>query len=212
MNRTIIFDFDGTIADSLPIILKIYTHVLPGGPQITKELFHLLRKLPAHKVAAKLDISLWRLPWLLKKGRKKMHDHLDEVLPFDGISDVLKELQNRGYKLQIVTSNSRTNVVAFLEMNNMTAYFDQVSSVRRLNGKPRVLKRIVSRQKLVMAETYYVGDEARDVMATQKVGMPIVAVAWGFNDATLLREMKPTAVIETPKELLDIFKKDKVQL
>lgn len=212
MNRTIIFDFDGTIADSLPVILKIYTHVLPGGPEITKELFHILRKLPAHKVAAKLDISLWRLPWLLKRGRKKMHDHLDEVQPFADIEETLKELKRRGYHLQIVTSNSRTNVTAFLKMHAMEQYFDSICAVRRLNGKPRALKSLVRRNKLVMSETYYVGDEARDIIATKRVNMPIVAVSWGFNDAELLRELEPTALIDAPKELLDIFKKDAVKI
>lgn len=212
MNRTIIFDFDGTIADSLPVMLTIYGHVLPGGPEITKELFQFLRKLPAHKVAAHLDVSLWKLPWLIRRGRKKMHDHLDEVQPFADIDATLKELKKRGYNLQIVTSNSHANVYAFLKMHNMLGYFDKITAVQRLNGKHRVLKALVRRQKLVMSETYYVGDEARDIVATHKVGMPIIAVSWGFNDKELLQDMEPAKVIDRPKDLLQVFQKNSVEL
>lgn len=212
MNRTIIFDFDGTLADSLPVMLRIYGKLMPYGPEITKELFQFLRKLPAHKVAAHLDVSLWRLPWLLRRGRKTMHDHIGEVQPCEGIIPVVKELKKRGYELHVVTSNSRANVNEFLALHNLSEYFDSVVAVRRLNGKPQALKSFVRRHKLVMSETYYIGDEARDIVATQRVNMPIVAVSWGFNDKELLKEMKPTALVEHPKDLLKIFKGKNVKL
>lgn len=204
-NKTIIFDFDGTIADSLPIMLRIYGILIPKGPEITKELFQFLRKLPAHKVAAHLDVSLWRLPWLLRRGRKTMHDHMSDVQPIEGIEQVIRELKKRGYTLHIVTSNSRANVLLFLRMYKLDTYFDDVHAVRRLNGKPRALKGLARKLKVNVTETYYVGDEARDIIATQKINMPIVAVSWGFNDIELLREMKPTKTAQKPKDLLRIF-------
>ena len=204
-NKTIIFDFDGTIADSLPIMLRIYGILLPKGPEITKELFQFLRKLPAHKVAAHLDVSLWRLPWLLRRGRKTMHDHMNDVQPIDGIEAVIKELTKRGYNLHIVTSNSRANVLLFLRMHKLDGYFDDVHAVRRLNGKPRALKALARKLKVDVHETYYVGDEARDIAATQRIQMPIVAVSWGFNDIALLKEMNPTKTAQKPKDLLRIF-------
>lgn len=205
MSKTIVFDFDGTIADSLPVMLRIYGILVPKGPEITKELFQFLRKLPAHKVAAHLDVSLWRLPWLLRRGRKTMHDHMEDVQPIDGIEDVIRQLKKRGYNLHIVTSNSRSNVQLFLRMHKLENYFDDVHAVRRLNGKPRALRALARKLQVDVADTYYVGDEARDIIATQKIDMPIVAVGWGFNDMKLLKEMNPTNTARTPKDLLRIF-------
>lgn len=206
MNRTIIFDFDGTIADSLPVMLRIYTKLLPKSPEVTKELFQFLRKLPAHRVAAHLDISVWRLPWLLRRGRRTMHEHMSDVQPCDGIVPVIKELHARGYQLHVVTSNSKANVQEFLRLHKLEKYFESVVAVRRLNGKPRALKSFAKRHGVDIHETYYIGDEARDIVATQRVDMPIVAVAWGFNDKELLADMQPTILVEKPKDLLKIFK------
>jgi phosphoglycolate phosphatase len=212
MNRTIIFDFDGTIADSLPVMLRIYTRLVPHGPEVTKELFQFLRKLPAHKVAAHLDISLWRLPWLLRRGRRTMHQHMSDVQACEGIVPVIKELKKRGYELHVVTSNSKANVLEFLRMHNLEDYFESVVAVQRLNGKPRALKSFAKRHKIDIHETYYIGDEARDIVATQRIDMPIVAVAWGFNDKELLADMQPTALVDAPKDLLKIFKAAKIDL
>ncbi len=203
--KTIIFDFDGTIADSLELVIEIYRQLTGDNRKLTVSEREALRKLPAQRVMKTLGVSVWRLPFLVRKGRKIMHSRLDEVAVFEGLPDVLRTLQERGYTMRIVTSNSAKNVEFFLDKHALNSYFTDIVGNAGLFGKARVLRRIVTSEKLDLAQTYYVGDEARDITASKKAKLPIVAVGWGYNHTTLLQDLEPYALAEKPSDLLKIF-------
>lgn len=201
----IIFDFDGTIADSLPVVIAIYKELLPHKAELTQDDFRRLRRMPAHKVARELGIPFWRAPAMLNKGRRLMRQRLDQVKLFPGLAEVLKELKQRGYQLYIVSSNSTSNVDIFLAEHGIADCFVHIEGGSSLFAKAKVLRKLMKRKKLDVQRTFYVGDEARDITATRQIGMPIVSVAWGFNDVELLREMQPEKIALTPADLLKIF-------
>jgi HAD superfamily hydrolase (TIGR01549 family) len=202
----LIFDFDGTIADSLPVIVKVYHELMPDRPELTTKDFHRLRSLPARQVAKELGISWWKAPFLLTKGRSRMYKYMPEVKVFAGIPEVLRQLTERGYKLQIVSSNSSKNVAKFLETHGLSDYFVGIHGKAGAFSKVKALKKILKSANLVAGETYYVGDEVKDSVAAHAVGMPNVAVTWGFNDKGSLAATQPTHLVDTPKDLLTLFK------
>jgi len=69
-------------------------------------------------------------------------------------------------------------------------------------GKATMLHRILRENNLKIQQSVSVGDEARDVEAAQSIGMKTVAVTWGFARASDLIHLKPTAIVNTPAELL----------
>jgi phosphoglycolate phosphatase len=112
---TIVFDFDGTLANSLPTVIEIYKELLPGKHNITSRDIQKLRGMSVQKVTAELGISFWKVPFLLRRGRRMMHARIHEIDMFNGIPEVVHELKQRGYTLYVLSSNSTENVELFLQ-------------------------------------------------------------------------------------------------
>ncbi len=194
----IIFDFDGTIADTMPFAVEIIRdwNIMDG---IT---FEQVRKQGIKETFKQLDIPKTRLMLLLAKGRKKMSEQIEDIKTFKRIPEVLDQLKQE-HKLGVLTSNSVENVNKFLEINGITV-FDFVDAELDLFGKANKLKRILKRYKLDPTETIYVGDETRDIEAAKKVGIKSVAVSWGYEATQILEKSEPDIIVHSPQELLKI--------
>jgi len=124
--KTVIFDFDGTIADSLELGIKLYHRLGDAKRPLTEERIEHLRHLPALQVAKELKVSLFRIPKLILVGRRMMADHLDEIDVFAGMPEVLQSLYQDGVELLVVSSNSAQNVQTFLERHHLDTYFTHI--------------------------------------------------------------------------------------
>jgi phosphoglycolate phosphatase-like HAD superfamily hydrolase len=168
--KTLIFDFDGTLADSFELVIEI-AYELTGMPRQSDDEVNRLRHLPLLKAVREMHIPLRLAPRFLVKGRQKMLERIHEVHPFPGIPEVLKELHANGYHLLVTSSNSEHNVRAFLRTNELESYFDGVYGGASLFNKASSLKKVIKRNKLDAGDCFYVGDEVRDIVAATKVGM-----------------------------------------
>jgi phosphoglycolate phosphatase len=204
---TIIFDFDGTLADSFSLVLTTFHEISGRSKMVTPEEVVQLRKLPLLRAAEELHIPAWRIPFLLFKGRRAMRTRMNEVLPFGGIADMVKGLHAEGHQLFIMSSNSTQNVRKFLKMHHLNTYFERVYGGVGLFGKARALKRVLRINHLHAMTCLYVGDEPRDIEGSRHVGVTCVAVGWGFNAPQLLEEHKPYALATEPEQLPGIIKK-----
>lgn len=205
MNKgTIIFDFDGTIADSFEVVLRIF-YELTGKPPFTDEQIAEYRKLPLKRIGKKIGISLSQVSVLLIKGRTMMIHRMREVKPIHGMQDALKDLQEMGWQLMVISSNSHQNVEEYLKVHKLDAYFDRVYGGVGLFGKSNALRKVIKQNKLDRSTCFYVGDESRDMQAARKTRIGSVGVSWGFNDVSLLKSEKPTAIADSPVGLVAIF-------
>jgi len=210
MKKTLIFDFDGTIADSLELVIELF-HELTGHKELLddKRRAHL-RRLPTKELIQELRVKPWRVPLLLFKGRKKMGARLGEVAVFRSMPEVLNTLHAAGHRLFIVSSNSEQNVRVFLKANHLENYFEHIYGNAGLFHKKRILTRIARSNNVELADCFYVGDETRDIFAAQHAHMAVVAVTWGYNAKSLLMAHHPTAIAEKPADLVRIFGDNKV--
>jgi phosphoglycolate phosphatase len=201
----LIFDFDGTIANSFEVAEKIF-YELTGHEPVTDENFIAhLRRQPLLKAAKEMHISPAQLPLLLMKGRTLMRNRMSQVKAFVGIPPVIRELHDNGNKLFIISSNSLPNVEEFLGEHDLLECFDKVYGGVGLFSKARVLKKVMRRNRITADESFYIGDEVRDINAAKHAGVRIVSVAWGYNDIEALKEEKPFATATSPADLLQIF-------
>jgi len=197
-----IFDFDGTVADSLPAALKVFNAWVRNREPVGDEELEHLKNLSATQIMKELGVPKWRVPSLIVKGRREMSKHLKEVPVFDGIKDVLDKISVPENKLFIVSSNGNRNIKRFLSDNDLDKYFKKIYADIGILGKASALKKVVRDNNLAKPETYYIGDEARDVIAAKKNGLHSVAVTWGYNGTKILESQNPEKLVSSSKELI----------
>lgn len=201
---TIIFDFDGTIADSFEVVLDIF-YELTGTEHFTDEQIAAYRKLTLKKISKEVGISFSQIPLLLVKGRTIMVHRMPEVKVIPGMKEALKSLHEDGWRLMVISSNSKQNVEAYLATHGLEQYFYRVYGGVGLFGKTMALKKVIKQNKVDRQTCFYVGDEVRDMQAAHKARVGAVAVAWGYNDVSILKTEKPHAIAEKPAQLVEIF-------
>ncbi len=207
--KTLIFDFDGTIADSFELVIEI-AYELTGIPKHSEDEIAKLRHLPFVKAVRSLHVPAHHIPRLLIKGRQRMLERIHEVHPFPGIPEVLRELHDNGYHLLVTSSNSEKNVRTFLRANELESYFDGVYGNASIFNKAISIRKVLRRNKLDPSDCFYVGDEVRDVIAASRVKVEPVAVTWGYQASEALAKYHPYALVDNPTDLLRIFPSDRV--
>ena len=194
------------IANSFEVAEGIF-YELTGHEPVTDEKFIAhMRQLPLLKAAKEMHVSATQIPRLLIRGRALMQQRMGKVHVFAGIVPVLRKLHENGNRLFIISSNSQPNVEKFLFEHELDSYFDGVYGGVGLFSKALVLRRVMRRNKLKLDESFYIGDEVRDVHAAKHAGVRIVSVAWGYNDIEALKAEKPFTTALQPSDLLQIFK------
>ncbi len=199
----IIFDFDGTIADSLGALVTASNRLARefNYAEISYTQVKHLQTLSSREIIQQSKISVFKVPFLMKRLRTEMGQEMKTVKPIDGIESALAQLKELGYSLGIVTSNSTENVDEFLYHNHLTDTFDFTHSAATLFGKHRILRRLIRDRQLDLKSTIYVGDETRDIVSAKRIPISVVAVSWGYNAKEILQQHQPDYLAHHPNEL-----------
>ena len=200
--RTMIFDFDGTIADTFQSAVAVLNQLADefGYRRASPEEMAELTSLGLRELVDRVGLSWHRVPALAVRVRQEMSRQMHMIAPCRGVVGALGALRARGVGIGILTSNNRDNVEKFLA-TQPDLRFDFISAGSGLFSKQRRLKRLLATQHLALQETCYVGDEVRDIEAARALGMRAVAVTWGFSSAQLLAASSPDHLIADPSEL-----------
>lgn len=198
--KAIIFDFDGTIADSFTIFIDALQSVTRKKTPLLAHEIEDLRKSTTKEIIKKLGIKPWQIPRLVVRGRHEISSVMDKVQAFAGMPEVLQELAQR-YEIFILSTNSTENITKFLAKHDLHDTVTRIYGSIGLMGKSASLKRLLVKQKYSPAECIYVGDETRDIEAAHKSNLKCIAVKWGFNHPDILATLQPEALVGTPREL-----------
>jgi len=205
-NRLIVFDFDGTIADTINLIFEIFNCLASkyGYEKISIKKFNRLRGLSSLEALKEMRFSWWRLPFILflsrREGKKIVGQKILTVNPFKGMISFINYLKDNDCYLGIVTNNAGANVKSFLEKYGLDQ-FDFVIENKNLFNKNKALYKAIKNYSLPKNSIYYVGDEVKDVCAAKKNGIRSVAVTWGYNTAKRLAQEKPDFLVNNFEEL-----------
>jgi phosphoglycolate phosphatase len=201
MKKTLLVDFDGTIIDSLPLVIECAREIasdvkISESAIREKELAQYLKK--------DLKMSIFQIISSVSRARKYIGDNIQSVKLIKGIAEILKELSNE-HKIIILSSNSEENIRYILRKHQMT-FIKKIVSGSSLFGKARVIKSTLSKYGLNKEDVYYIGDEVRDIDACKQADVKIIAVSWGYNSKKLLKRYNPDYLIDNPKQLLKLLK------
>ena len=178
--RLVIFDFDGTLADSFAGMLAGMAEAAKAHgfrPFDPGRLDHY-RGMSPRQLMAELDIPLWKVPRIVATMRREIAARLGGMRLFDGAADCLAALRARGVRTAVVSTNSRANVETV--MGPAAALIDEFDCGASMFGKAGPLRCVVRRSGVPAAQALGVGDEVRDIEAAAAAGLDIVAVSWGY--------------------------------
>lgn len=203
--KLILFDFDGTIADTFKLSRQVVNDHAEelGFKRLTDEEIEKLRGMTAKEIFTYVKIPLYRLPKLIALYHREMTKVITKAFPIKGIHNVLKTFKEKGYRLGIVSSSTKENIEAFLNHHNMMI-FDFIYSKFDPFGKHGTIKKIIKTYSLNPSKVIYIGDEVRDIEAAKKAGVGFIAVTWGFNTKELLLKYNPAYLVEKPEELTSV--------
>ena len=202
--KYIIFDFDGTLANSSDVFIKawnVFSNTYHYDP-ITYEDVLATKHLTLHQRAKQFNFPMHKLPIIIPKVYKYFNDHIQEVMLFDGIKEMLESLEREGYKIAILSSNAKENIELLLQTEQINAVSEVLTS-SRIFAKDVVLKKFMKQQKLTPDQIVYVGDELRDILACNKVKIPFMWVSWGIDGIEIIEKENPKYVVHTPSEILN---------
>lgn len=200
----IIFDMDGTIADSFEYVSDFLAKEAKLSPLSAGDRTRL-RGLSMAGMARQLGYRWWQFPRLFLAGRRRMKHSIRRLEPFAGIPEMIHKLHNEGHELFIVSNNSVKNIRSFLRRHGLEKHFLQIYGGVSVFGKRPVLRRLLRDQNLDANQAVYVCDEVSDLLAAASAGLRAVAVTWGFANESDLRVLKPHRVADTPAELTAIL-------
>lgn len=184
--KLVIFDLDGTLADTFPWFLANVNSVADkfGFRRVGDEEIESLRHAGPRELLAHLKVPRWKLPRISRHMRQLKAQHAGIRL-FPGVDDMLQALALKGVAMAMVSSDHETNVRRTLGPANV-ARIGHFACGASVFGKATKFKRVMRRAGVGARETLAIGDEVRDLEAARKAGIAFGAVAWGFANPKAL--------------------------
>ncbi|WP_242139549.1 HAD hydrolase-like protein [Sphingomonas sp. TREG-RG-20F-R18-01] len=200
--RLVIFDFDGTLADSGDWFLSTVDHLADRFKfrRVSRDEVEALRGKSTRDVIRHLGIPRWKLPAMGRYLHGLLAQQTDRIALFEGIPRVLHALREGGVRLALVTSNAEQNARAILGPH--AALFERLECGASLFGKARCYRRVIRQSRVMVSDVLSIGDETRDIQAAHKVGIASGAVLWGYAHPDALVEMRPDLVFATPEQIV----------
>lgn len=200
--RLLLFDFDGTIADTFDDGFEILNKLAVefGFRPLRVEDLEKARDMRTRELMKFLGIPMTKMSRIARRGSEELHERMPGVKPLEGLPVLLRALHAAGYQLGIVTSNTEANVRLFLQKFDLEL-FDFIRSSSKLLGKAHEIKGVIKSRRIPAADILFIGDETRDIEASQKAGIRIAAVTWGYNSRRSIEAMKPDYIFDSAADL-----------
>ncbi|RQD76080.1 MAG: HAD family hydrolase [Candidatus Syntrophonatronum acetioxidans] len=204
MIKKIVFDFDGTLADTREVFLKALGHLSQkhGFKRLSPQEIQEMLKLPIRQRCKVMEIPLHKIPLLFHESLRLLKT-MEMASPYPGIQEVVRALQEREVDLVILSSNSSEYIEKFLQVHDLDS-FQSIISTSGLFGKHRDLKKLLKRSRLSPQNLIYVGDEIRDIESSRRALVSIVCVTWGFDSLYLLEKGSPDYLVHEPREIVNL--------
>ena len=202
--RLIIFDFDGTLADSAAWMARALNQAADrfGFRRVSDEEIAMLRGHDSRAVIRYLGVPARKLPLIARHLRERVAADAASIPLFPGTHDMLRILAERGMATAVVSSNSEANVRRILGPGNapLIGCYECGAS---LFGKAARFRRVLKRTGIAKQAVICIGDEARDIEAAAGVGLASGAATWGYATPELLARQRPTMTFARMAEIVD---------
>lgn len=209
--RAVLYDFDGTLADSTDLIMRSYRHTMAAHlGQVPPDEdwlsgFGMTLETQLARFARHPDEALAMLD-TYRAFQDTIHDEL--LRPFPGAAETVAELERRGYLLAIVTSKHRRSAMRGMELCGIVSHFDVIvtpEDVREPKPHPEPVLFALDKLGVRPDEALFVGDSPHDIAAGKAAGTRTAGVLWGPFPRAALEKAAPDAFLETQADVLELL-------
>jgi len=208
----VLFDLDGTLLDSVDLILVSYRHTLeahgipiPEESAIRSGIGRPLEEQFARWLDDEVEIA--RMIETYREHNLAIHD--ERVRAFPGVNEVVDELRARGTKLAIVTSKRREGTHRGLASLELADHFEMLvcwDDVERPKPHPEpVMRALKGLGGVDPSHAVFVGDSTHDVRSGNAAGVHTAAVTWGVAPREELEQARPDSWVKDAKELASLL-------
>lgn len=198
----LIFDLDGTLADSFPFFISVHNRLASrhGFRRIEPSEVEALRDCSASVLMRHVGLPRWKLPWVARSFVSLMHEEGRNVAPFNGVDEMLRELDASGVALALASSNSASNCRRVLGEDTWRR-FAHVECGASIFGKRHRIARTLGVTGIHAHRALYVGDQLTDAEAARAAGVAFGAVGWGYASFASLLAADPDVAFARVRDL-----------
>ncbi|MBI3790095.1 MAG: HAD-IA family hydrolase [Gemmatimonadetes bacterium] len=207
---TLLFDLDGTLVDTIGLILGSMHHAFAGRDRVPTDadwLAQLGRPLPVMMAPyADGDADVAHLIDRYREHQLTEHDVL--IRPYPHATDVVRELHARGHRLGVVTSKAERTARRALDWAGMTPHFDVLvglESTREHKPDPAPVRYALAQLGGTPERAWMIGDSPFDLQSGRGAGTRTCAALWGPFDRATLEAERPDALATGMRDLLSIL-------
>ena len=204
MYEAVLWDFDGTLADTLTVGLRIYNRLAQerGFRPITDP--HAVRHMSFREFTSAHKIGLHRVPSAFAAFIQELKAKADSISLCTGVADCVQQISSFGLMQAVVSSNSAETIRRCLQANDVLQHFQTVSGTMKIFGKETRIRKAVKELNVSADRALYVGDELRDIEAARAADVDVASVTWGLNSADALLKDSPNYLLSEPQELAEL--------
>lgn len=213
MKKIIIFDFDGTIADTRPIILKSFhgTFDAMNLPQHSDEEIAATIGLPLVKAFPILSPMCEEKAEQCTAVYRKIFEKINqktEVLMFPHVSDTLKNLHDQGSICTIATSRGEDSVKDFIKafgLSDIITYVIAAENVKQAKPNPEPVNKTLTHFNIKPEDAAVVGDTHFDILMGNNAGCLTIGVSYGYGSRESLIKAGAGAIIDDMEDLTELL-------
>ena len=205
---TVLFDLDGTLADTIHLIVESYNHTLAtiGQHRSPEEIRSWIGRALVETFE---DVDPVRAPELDRTYREWNLAHTDRLIRrYAGVPELLVALTDAGVTMGVVTSKRRltaTKAMVAVGIEGMLPILAGLEDTATHKPDPAPLRHAVAQLGVEPADCVYVGDAGVDVLAARAAGMASVAVTWGAGLRSTLLAAEPDHLVDSVEELTGLL-------
>ena len=205
-----IFDLDGTLldtledlADSANYVMEVFGYPKRTVAEVRSFVGNGIRKLLER--SAPKDTPAEEIDRMFELFKEYYGAHCaDKTKPYDGVMELLADLQTQGVNLAVV-SNKADYAVKTLCEQYFPEYFDEAVGERvgiARKPAPDTVNEVLKNLAIDKSQAVYIGDSEVDVQTAKNAELDCIAVDWGFRDKEVLEEAGAETIVSTPADLM----------
>jgi HAD superfamily hydrolase (TIGR01549 family) len=207
MDRILIFDFDGVLADSLAPMLRYAGQVClelgyPCTP--TQKDLEILDRMEFSEYGRQLGIPEEKIETFVTRNFELFSRREEPLAITPGIESVIRELSQIAI-LVVITGNSCRVVGKFLDTYGLQDEFQTVLGAEDDGSRVEKILKVISLNGGSNGEIYMIGDAVSDIRAAREAGIKSIATGWGHQSKEKLLTENPDFLVDQPEDLLTLF-------